>query len=298
MTTESDDYPNVVIIGGGAVRKAVFSNETRMAIIAGPCQIEGKDHAIRHATMIAQICDKLNLDFVYKSSFDKANRSSLNSPRGVGIDEGLRILQDIREEVGVPVLTDVHDVYQCERAADVVDALQIPAMLSRQTDLLVAAGKTGLPVNIKKSQGMGADAMRYAALKVQSGSTVSYNQVMLCERGNSFGYNDLVVDFRNLQRMAEFVEGFPVIFDGTHCNQSPGLLGSSSGGDRKFAKGLTLAAVAMGVAGVFLEVHENPDSAPSDGECMVDFHTFARILSEAKDIDALIKSHLIGSPVI
>jgi 2-dehydro-3-deoxyphosphooctonate aldolase (KDO 8-P synthase) len=279
----------IVMVGDDAVNRVVFSNELRMSVIAGPCQIEGMDHALRHADMIWQVCRKLNIDFIYKSSFDKANRTSIHSERGVGLDEGLRVLQKVREEVGCAVLTDVHTEAQCKSAGEVVDMLQIPAFLSRQTDLLLAAGETGKPVNIKKGQWMKPQDMHHAARKVEG----SGSKVTLCERGTMFGYGDLVVDYRNLTYMSMF--GNPVIFDGTHSTQQSLPNSSVTGGNPEFSRSLTLAACAVGVAGVFLEVHEDPRSAPSDAGSMLDFMSFASILAEAKDIDALVKSRLIGA---
>jgi 2-dehydro-3-deoxyphosphooctonate aldolase (KDO 8-P synthase) len=235
-----------------------------LAILAGPCVLEDLDHAIRHAEAIGEICDRLSLPFVFKASFDKANRTSLDAYRGPGMKQGLEWLAEIKERTGRSVVTDIHEASQAEPVAEVVDLLQIPAFLCRQTDLLVAAAQTGKPVNIKKGQFLSPADMRHPLRKVvESGNA----QVLLTERGTSFGYNRLVVDFTGLVEMREW--GTPIVFDATHAVQRPGGAGGSTSGDRKMVPPLARAAVAVGVDALFLEVHENPDKAPSDGPNML-----------------------------
>ena len=233
-------------------------------LIAGPCQIEGRDHALMHAEKLAEAAAGAGFGFVYKSSFDKANRTSLGAQRGAGLDEGLEILAAVRARIGCPVLTDVHLPEHCAAVAQSVDILQIPAFLCRQTDLLIAAAKTDAAVNVKKGQFLAPWDMRHVADKiVQSGNS----RVLLTERGTSFGYNTLVSDMRALPQMADI--GFPVIFDATHSVQQPGGLGGASGGQREFVPVLARAAVAVGVQGLFMESHIDPDNAPSDGPNMI-----------------------------
>jgi len=241
-----------------------IGNDLPLVLIAGPCQIETLDHALMMANRIAEACDKAGMQFIYKSSFDKANRSSHQTARGVGISQGLEILATVKQRFGCPVLTDVHEASQCARVAEVVDVLQIPAFLCRQTDLLLAAGETGAVVNVKKGQFLAPWDMTNVAAKIAS---TGNERIMLCERGTSFGYNTLVTDFRSLPIMAE--TGYPVIFDATHSVQQPGGKGTSSGGERRFVPMLARAAVAVGCAAVFIETHEDPDNAPSDGSNMV-----------------------------
>lgn len=263
------------------VRNVTIGGEAAMFAIIGPCQIESRDHAMFTAETIAEICRQVDMPFIYKSSYDKANRSSHKTQRGVGIEEGLRILDTVSCEFDCPTLTDVHDPSQCAIAAEVVDVLQIPAFLSRQTDLLLAAGETGAAINVKKSQMMAPWDAQHAADKVRStGNT----KVMLCDRGTSFGYNTLVSDFRSIPIMAE--TGCPVIFDATHSVQQPGGLGGSSGGERRFVAPLARAATAVGCHGLFVEAHENPDRAPSDGPNMVHFDDLKQLLTDVKAIES------------
>jgi 2-dehydro-3-deoxyphosphooctonate aldolase (KDO 8-P synthase) len=261
-----------------------FGNDLPFVLISGPCQIESRDHTLRMAEALSGIAAEAGVPFVFKASYDKANRTSLSGQRGVGIEEGLRILSDVRERFGCPVLTDIHDIPQAGAAGDAVDILQIPAFLSRQTDLLVAAARTGRSINIKKGQFLAPWDMANVAAKVsQSGN----ERIMLCERGASFGYNTLVTDFRALPIMAD--TGYPVVFDATHSVQQPGGQGTSSGGDRRFAPPLARAAVAVGVASVFVEAHDDPDHAPSDGPNMLPLDWMPAFLQSLKRIDAIAK---------
>jgi 2-dehydro-3-deoxyphosphooctonate aldolase (KDO 8-P synthase) len=268
------------------IHQISVSNKNRFFLIAGPCQIESLDHAEQTAGRIKEICDSLGIGLVYKSSFDKANRSSIGTQRGIGIDEGLKVLNSIKHEFGIPILTDIHESYQASIVADAgVDILQIPAFLCRQTDLLLAAGQTGLAVNVKKGQFLAPHDMKNVAAKIAS---TGNERIMLCERGYTFGYNNLVVDMRSLPLMAQ--SGYPVIFDATHSVQQPGGLGQVSGGDREMVPYLARAAVATGcVAGVFMETHENPDCAPSDGPNMVKLDNLKNILEELVAIDGIVK---------
>ncbi len=234
-----------------------------LVFILGPCVIESREHSLRMAEALARLAAQREIPVIYKSSFDKANRQSLRSFRGPGMEEGLRVLAEVREASGLPVLTDIHEPAQAAVAAEVVDVLQTPAFLCRQTDLLVAAGRTGKPVNIKKGQFLHPEAMAQAAEKVESGG----GQALLCERGTTFGYNNLVVDMRSLAIMRAL--GRPVIFDATHSVQLPGAAGAASGGQREFVPVLARAAVAAGVDGIFMEVHDDPDNAPCDGPNMI-----------------------------
>ncbi|MFT8611607.1 MAG: 3-deoxy-8-phosphooctulonate synthase [Gluconobacter oxydans] len=256
-------------------------------LIAGPCQIESREHATEMADAISSLCRELGIGLIYKSSFDKANRSSVNAARGVGMDAGLDILASIRERFGVPVLTDVHTAEQCEPAAQAVDVLQIPAFLCRQTDLLLAAGKTGRAINIKKGQFLAPWDMANVAAKIAS---TGNERIMLCDRGTSFGYNTLVSDMRGLPIMAQ--TGYPVVFDATHSVQQPGGLGASTGGQREFVEPLARAALSIGVAAVFIETHQDPDHAPSDGPTMVPLSEMRGLLTRLKAFDALAKSFL------
>ena len=253
------------------------------SILAGPCQIEGLDHALFMAEKIAAACEEANVKFVYKSSFDKANRSSVSSQRGVGIDEGLEILAKVKSEFGCPVVTDIHDQYQCEKTAEVADILQIPAFLCRQTDLLLAAGKTGAAINVKKGQFLAPWDMKNVAEKIAS---TGNERIMLCERGTSFGYNTLVSDFRGLPIMTE--TGYPVVFDATHSVQQPGGLGATTGGDRRMVPVLARAAVAVGCAALFIETHQDPDNAPSDGPNMVPIDELSGLLTQLKAVEAAV----------
>lgn len=246
------------------IGSVIIGNELPFVLIAGPCQIESRDHALMMAEQIQKACAPTQRQWIYKSSFDKANRSSVDSKRGVGLEQGLKILAEVKKEFACPVLTDVHETWQCSIVAEVVDVLQIPAFLCRQTDLLLAAGKTGKGVQIKKGQFMAPWDMQHVAQKV---SSTGNEKILLCERGTSFGYNNLVTDFRSLPIMAE--TGYPVVFDATHSVQQPGGLGFSSGGERRFVPVLARAAVAVGCAALFIETHEDPQRAPSDGACML-----------------------------
>lgn len=257
-----------------------FSNDRPFALIAGPCQIETLDHARIVASGIAEAADAAGVPWVYKSSFDKANRSSLQSERGLGMEKGLDVLARIGEEFGVPTLTDVHLPAHCAPVAEVCDVLQIPAFLCRQTDLLIAAGETGNAINIKKGQFLAPWDIANVAQKVAS---TGNDRILLCERGSSFGYNTLVSDFRSLPQMAE--TGHPVVFDATHSVQQPGGRGTTSGGDRRFVPALARAAVAVGCAGVFIETHQDPDNAPSDGPNMVPLSELAPLLKRLKSIE-------------
>ncbi|MAC73866.1 3-deoxy-8-phosphooctulonate synthase [Rhodobacteraceae bacterium Araon29] len=255
-----------------------------IAFITGPCQLENRDHAMMMADKISNLCAKNGAQFIFKASYDKANRSSISSARGIGMEEGLRILQDISREFNCPVITDVHEASQCQPASEAVDILQIPAFLCRQTDLLLAAGKTGKPVNVKKGQFMAPWDMWNVAEKIAS---TGNRDILLCERGTSFGYNTLVNDFRGLQTMAE--TGYPVIFDATHSVQQPSGQGNTSGGERQFVAGLARAACAMGVSGVFIETHQDPDNAPCDGPNMIDIGQMGALMDELLAFDALRK---------
>ena len=261
------------------------SNNLPFFLIAGPCSIESKDHAIDHAGKINEICKQLNLNFVYKSSFDKANRSSSLSSRGVGIDQGLKILSDVKKTFGIPLITDVHESYQCKDVANVVDIIQIPAFLCRQTDLLYAAAETNKIINVKKGQFLAPWDMKNVLNKI-----VDYgnNQVLLTERGTSFGYNTLVSDMRAIPQMSQF--GYPIIFDATHSVQQPGGMGVTSGGQREFVPVLARAAISIGVSGLFVEVHENPDDAPSDGPNMLKISELSALLSKLIQLDKLVKT--------
>ena len=269
----------------GDVRVA---NNLPLTVIAGPCQLESLDHALMIADRLAEACNRSGARFVFKGSFDKANRTSLDGERGVGLDAGLEILSQVKAQVGCPVLTDVHSVEQCAPVADRVDILQIPAFLCRQTDLLLAAGATGKAVNIKKGQFLAPWDMSHVANKVASSGN---ENILLTERGTSFGYNTLVNDMRSLPIMSE--TGYPVIMDATHSVQQPGGQGGTSGGQRKFAPVIARAAVAVGVAGVFIETHENPDNAPSDGPNMIQLSDMPDLIATLMDFDKLAKANTI-----
>jgi 2-dehydro-3-deoxyphosphooctonate aldolase (KDO 8-P synthase) len=273
--------PNATV----SVGNVAFANDAPFVLIAGPCQLESRDHAFDMAGRLKEITDRLGLSLVYKSSFDKANRTSLKGTRGAGLDAALPVFADLKREFGFPVLTDIHTEEQCGIVADVVDILQIPAFLSRQTDLLIAAANTGKIVNVKKGQFLAPWDMKNVIAKVtESGNP----NVLLTERGASFGYNTLVSDMRSLPIMAE--TGAPVIFDATHSVQQPGGQGGSSGGERRFVETLARAAVAVGVAGVFIETHQDPDNAPSDGPNMVPIHQMEALLSRLVAFDRIAKS--------
>jgi 2-dehydro-3-deoxyphosphooctonate aldolase (KDO 8-P synthase) len=272
--------PNAVI----KVGSVEIGNAKKLSIIAGPCQLESRAHAFEMAIALKEICTKAGVGLIYKSSFDKANRTSANAKRGLGLKESLPIFAAIREELGLPVLTDIHEREQCAIVAEAVDVLQIPAFLCRQTDLLIAAAETGKVINIKKGQFLAPWDMKNVLAKVTGAGNPN---VMACERGASFGYNTLVSDMRSLPIMASF--GSPVVFDATHSVQQPGGQGTSTGGDRTMVPYLARAAVAVGVAMVFLEVHQDPDNAPSDGPNMVKLKDFPALLTDLVAIDAIVK---------
>ncbi len=258
----------------------------RFVLIAGPCVIENEAMVLHTAATLKHICSDLSIDLIFKASFDKANRTSVASPRGVGIDEGLRILQKVRDELDLPLVTDVHECWQCAPVAQVVDVLQIPAFLSRQTDLLVAAAQTGKIVNVKKGQFMAPWDMKQVVAKITSAGN---DNVMLCERGSSFGYNNLVVDMTGLVEMRSY--GYPVVFDATHSVQKPGGNGTSTGGNRDMAPYLMNAALAVGVDAIFAEVHPNPDEAWSDAANQLKLSSIRPILQHAIAIDEITKKH-------
>jgi len=267
------------------VGAATFGNDLPLVLIAGPCQLESRAHAFDMAGRLKEMATKLKIGFVYKTSFDKANRTSLIGKRGLGLNAALPVFADLRKELGVPILTDVHEREQCAEIAIVADVLQIPAFLSRQTDLLLAAAHTGKAVNVKKGQFLAPWDMKNVADKiVESGNS----NVLLTERGASFGYNALVSDMRALPIMAEI--GCPVIFDATHSVQQPGGQGTSTGGDRRFVPVLARAAVAVGVAGVFVETHQDPDNAPSDGPNMIPIRDLPALIEELMAIDRIAKA--------
>lgn len=272
------------------VHEISIANNLPFSLVAGPCQIESLDHALFTAAAIKKITEKLNIPFIYKSSFDKANRTSAKSIRGVGIDEGLKILSEVMKQIGVPVLTDVHAEDQCSKVAEVVDILQIPAFLCRQTDLLKSAAATGKVIKVKKGQFLAPWDMKNVHDKL-----VHFNAagIILTDRGTSFGYNTLVSDMRGLSIMAE--TGAPVFFDATHSVQQPGGIGEASGGERRFVEVLARCSLAAGVAGVFMEVHEDPDNAPSDGPCMLILSQLERVLQQLKEYDEITKNYINNS---
>jgi 2-dehydro-3-deoxyphosphooctonate aldolase (KDO 8-P synthase) len=270
----------IVTVGGVAI-----GNSLPFVLIAGPCQIESMSHALEVAAALDEICTAADVPLIYKSSYDKANRTSAGAARGVGMREGLAILAAVREQFGRPVLTDVHAVDQCAPAAEAVDVLQIPAFLCRQTDLLLAAGNTGCAINVKKGQFLAPWDMQNVADKVAS---TGNERILLTERGASFGYNTLVSDFRALPVMAR--TGYPVVFDATHSVQQPGGQGSASGGQREFAPILARAALAVGVAAVFIETHPDPDHAPSDGPVMIPLRDMPALIARLKAFDSLAKA--------
>lgn len=261
-----------------------MANNLPFVLIGGPCQIETLDHALMMAEGMKKITDKLKIPFVYKSSFDKANRSSASAKRGTGIDEGLRILQKVKEEFEVPIVTDVHKEEQCAITAEVADILQIPAFLCRQTDLLKAAADTGRVIKAKKGQFLAPWDMKNVHAKLQH---FGAKDIILTDRGTSFGYNTLVSDMRGLPIMAE--TGAPICFDATHSVQQPGGLGGASGGERRFVSVLARAAIAVGVAGIYMEVHQDPDTAPSDGPCMLKLNNLEDSLRSLKEYDEVTK---------
>jgi 2-dehydro-3-deoxyphosphooctonate aldolase (KDO 8-P synthase) len=268
-----------------SLEKIKISNNDPFVLISGPCQIESMDHSLFMADSIMKICDKLNISFIFKSSFDKANRTSAKSTRGVGLSEALKIFSKIKSEFGCPVLTDVHKESHCEEVKDIVDILQIPAFLCRQTDLIEAAAKTGKVVNIKKGQFLAPWDVKNI---IEKSKYFGNDNVMITDRGTSFGYNTLISDMRGLDIMREF--GAPIIYDATHSVQQPGGMGGTSGGDRKFVPVLGRAALAATkIAGIFAEVHQDPDNAPSDGPCMLELRNLENTLKQFKEIDNLMK---------
>ncbi|MEM6932822.1 MAG: 3-deoxy-8-phosphooctulonate synthase [Pseudomonadota bacterium] len=269
-----------VSIGG-----AVFGNDLPFGLISGPCQAEGIAHSVEMAGRLAEACQEIGIGYVFKASFDKANRTSLSGKRGLGLDAGLECLSAVKKEIGCPVLTDVHLPDQCAPVAEVVDVLQIPAFLCRQTDLLLAAAETGRAVNIKKGQFLAPWDMPNVASKIAS---TGNQKILLTERGTSFGYNTLVTDMRGLPQMA--ATGHPVIFDATHSVQQPGGLGGASGGQREFAPVLARAAIAVGIAGLFIESHPDPDNAPSDGPNMIPLTDMPALIGRLAEFDAVAKS--------
>ena len=265
--------------------KILISNSSPFTLIAGPCQLENEKHALDVANKLNEITQKLNIGLIYKTSFDKANRTSLKSKRGAGLEKSLPVFDKIRKEIGIPVLTDVHTIEQCEIVSKHVDVLQIPAFLCRQTDLLIAAAKTGKIINVKKGQFLAPWDMINVTKKIEDSGN---KNILVTERGASFGYNTLVSDMRSLPIMAK--NGYPVVFDATHSVQQPGGLGETSGGQREFVEYLARAAVAVGVAGVFIETHQDPDNAPSDGPNMVPLDKLENLLKQLSEIDNLIKN--------
>ena len=265
--------------------KLSISNSNPFTLIAGPCQLENEKHALDVATKLKEISQKLNIGLIYKTSFDKANRTSLKGIRGAGLEKSLPVFDKIRKDLGIPVLTDVHSIEQCEIVSKHVDVLQIPAFLCRQTDLIIAAAKTGKIINVKKAQFLAPWDMVNVTKKIEDSGN---NNILVTERGASFGYNTLVSDMRSLPIMAK--NGYPVVFDVTHSVQQPGGLGEKSGGQREFVEYLARAAVAVGVAAVFMETHPDPDNAPSDGPSMVPLSKMPNLLKQLIAIDKLIKN--------
>lgn len=269
-----------------SIQNLSFANDKPFGLIAGPCQMESREHAFDMCGALVEITKKLDIPFIYKTSFDKANRTSLAGKRGMGLDAALPVFADLKQEFGVPMLTDIHEREQCAEVAEVVDVLQIPAFLCRQTDLLIAAAQTGAVVNVKKGQFLAPWDMKNVAAKLADSGN---ERILLTERGASFGYNTLVVDMRSLAIMGQQT-GYPVIMDATHAVQQPGGQGTSSGGQREFAPVIARAALAVGVAGLFMETHQDPDNAPSDGPNMIPLHEMAGLLEQFKALDSLIKS--------
>jgi 2-dehydro-3-deoxyphosphooctonate aldolase (KDO 8-P synthase) len=264
----------------------MIGNDMPLTVIAGPCQLESQDHAQMIAGRMKEACDAAGAQYVFKASYDKANRTSLSGVRGLGIDEGLKVLQSVGKAIGVPVLTDVHNEGQCALAAEAVDILQIPAFLCRQTDMLLAAGATGAAINVKKGQFLAPWEMPNIVTKIES---TGNKRILLTERGTSFGYNTLVADMRSLPQMAQ--TGYPVVMDATHSVQQPGGRGGSSGGQREFAPVMARAAVAIGVAAVFIETHEDPDRSPSDGPNMIYLDQMPTLIATLMQFDALAKAN-------
>jgi 2-dehydro-3-deoxyphosphooctonate aldolase (KDO 8-P synthase) len=268
------------------VKKINIGKKLPLTLIAGPCQIESKDHCHMIAAKIQEIADKLNIGFIFKSSFDKANRTSLKSARGIGLDKSLSIFEYIAKDLDLPILTDVHNEEQCKIVSKVVDVIQIPAFLCRQTDLLVAAAKTNKVINIKKGQFLAPWDMKNVIKKIEESGN---DKILITERGVSFGYNTLISDMRSLTILSEL--GYPVVYDATHSVQQPGGKGDSSGGERQFVSSLSRAAVAVGISTIFLETHDNPDKAPSDGANMIPLNSLEKLLKNLIAIDKIIKSN-------
>jgi 2-dehydro-3-deoxyphosphooctonate aldolase (KDO 8-P synthase) len=277
--------PRHVTIGDLTIGDLTIGNDLPLVFIIGPNTLESRAHALEMSAALAEIADKLKVGLIYKTSFDKANRSSVGSARGLGLLAGLPVLAEVRETSGLPVLTDIHEPGQCATVAEIADILQIPAFLCRQTDLLLAAGATGKPINIKKGQFLAPGDMKNAAQKIAS---TGNERILLCERGASFGYNTLVVDMRALPIMAQ--TGYPVVFDATHSVAQPGALGDRSGGEREFAPVLARAAAAVGVAAIFIETHQDPDRAPCEGPTMVPLKSLPEILENLIAFDRLAKA--------
>lgn len=263
-----------------------IGNDLPFALLAGPCQMESEAHAFEMAHALVELCKDLNIPFIYKTSFDKANRTSISGERGIGLDQAMPVFEKIRSRFGCPVVTDVHTEEQCKEVAPSVDVLQIPAYLCRQTDLLLAAGRTGRVLNVKKGQFLAPWDAANIAKKIE---TTGNKNILLCERGVTFGYNRLVVDMRSFPIMAQ--TGYPVVFDATHSVQEPGGQGSKSGGQREFAPILARGAAAIGVAAFFMETHQDPDHAPSDGPNMIYLKDMRRVLMELKELDAFAKKN-------
>lgn len=275
-----------VTVGDSSVKKVTFGNDRPFCLIAGPCVLESRNHAVEMAEALVKITNQLNIDFVFKSSFDKANRTSAGSARGVGMEKALAIFWEIRDRFQCPVVTDVHLPEQCPVVAQVVDLLQIPAFLCRQTDLLLAAAITGKPLNIKKGQFLAPWDMANVVRKVES---IGHKEMLLCERGVSFGYNTLVSDMRSLPTLR--ATGYPVVFDATHSVQQPGGAGEKSSGQRQFVATLARAAVAAGVAALFIETHQDPDNAPSDGPNMIPIQQLPDLITILKQLDLISKKY-------
>ena len=269
-----------------SLKKFNVSNDLPFFLISGPCQLENRDHAMFMAEEIKKITDKLEINLVYKTSFDKANRTSLKSERGIGLDKSIKVFEEIKRNFNLPILTDVHSSEQCNQVKNVVDIIQIPAFLCRQTDLLISAAKTNLIVNIKKGQFLAPWDMKNVIKKISDSNN---DNILVTERGVSFGYNTLVSDMRSISILKK--EQYPVIFDATHSVQQPGGKGDSSGGEREFIYDLSKAAIAVGVAGLFLEVHDDPDNAPSDGPNMLKLSDLENFLNNIKKIDDLVKQN-------
>ena len=276
--------PNAQVRIGRGLTAATFGADLPLALIAGPCQLESRAHALEVASALKEIAQRRNIGLVFKTSFDKANRTSGGAQRGIGLEAALPIFAEIRESLGLPVLTDVHESAQCAPTAQAVDVLQIPAFLCRQTDLLIAAARTGRAVNVKKGQFLAPWDMKNVVAKLTGAGA---GDILVTERGVSFGYNTLISDMRALPILAQ--TGAPVIFDATHSVQQPGGLGGASGGQREFVPVLARAAVAVGVAGVFIETHPDPDNAPSDGPNMVPLREFEALVAELQEFDAIAK---------